>query len=222
MSFLLFLCIFHAIVMGVTLEYDTYKKIKESPFKVIYVLGTWASALFFLLAILIVIKYFLSLYFFLTLKVNRLLEYQRKLTRQQKCHMIWPFVVGVLNICILMLRFFVTLYTGLYDDYSDKVMEVIYLNITIIDWVTPYSILYLFMKMSIVNRRPIDLTAESNKTGAAAFDLDEELINSAVSNNKDNEDKDGRVLKRFKKLNYYSNNVEKEKYNNSGLLEEDS
>ena len=85
-------------------------------------------------------------------KVNAVLDRQFDLSCKHRFLVIWSYTIGFLQLSSLLIRIFITIYTRFWlhpiEDTNTIVIEVCKLWITIVDWVTPFSLLYLYKHIS--------------------------------------------------------------------------
>jgi len=75
-----------------------------------------------------------------------------KLTGSQRFLIVWSFLVGALNLLTLLFRIFITYWTRRnltpeLDTFTPMV-EGMMLTITLVDWVTPYTLVFCYYHIS--------------------------------------------------------------------------
>ena len=116
--------------------------------KSLYLFGAVLQTLFFVVGVYVVFIYLFSLIYFIRKKVNAVLNRQFNLTVKHRFLVIWSYVLAFLNLSTLLIRIFITIYTRFWlqpvRDTNTMIIEVCKLCITVVDWVTPFSLLYLY------------------------------------------------------------------------------
>jgi len=84
----------------------------------------------------------------------------------QRFVIIWSYLVGGLNLLTLALRIFITYWTRRHltpkIDTMNPMIESMMLTITVIDWFTPYSLVYCYYNISI---------KKNNEEHSRSFDM---------------------------------------------------
>jgi hypothetical protein len=97
--------------------------------------------------------YMRSVTYFVKRKVQKILRRQfDKLTSKQRFLILWSFLVGALNMLTLVFRIFITYWTRRnltpeMDTFTPMV-EGMMLTITLVDWVTPYTLVFCYYHIS--------------------------------------------------------------------------
>jgi hypothetical protein len=119
----------------------------------LYITGSLLQAAFFLLATALYCLYLTSVTYFVKRKVQTILRRQfDKLTGSQRFLIVWSFLVGALNLLTLLFRIFITYWTRRnltpeLDTFTPMV-EGMMLTITLVDWVTPYTLVFCYYHIS--------------------------------------------------------------------------
>lgn len=119
-----------------------------------FIVGSVFFMVFFITATIPYVIYIKSLSYFMRRKVQSLLKKQfQKLSNKQRFLIIWSFLVGILNLMTLMIRIFMTYWTRRHltpdIDTETIFMQSLMLVITLIDWVTPYSLVYCYYYITV-------------------------------------------------------------------------
>ncbi len=121
--------------------------------KVLYLFGAVLQTLFFFPAIYVCYIYLISLTYFVRCKLNAVLDRQFDLSIKHRFLVIWSYMIGFLQLSTLLVRIFLTIYTRFWlnpeRDTRTIEVEACRLWITIVDWVTPFSLLYLYKHISL-------------------------------------------------------------------------
>jgi hypothetical protein len=74
------------------------------------------------------------------------------LKKNQRFLIVWSFLVGALNMLTLLFRIFITYWTRRHltpgKDTFTPMVEGMMLTITLVDWVTPYSLVFCYYHIS--------------------------------------------------------------------------
>jgi uncharacterized membrane protein YeaQ/YmgE (transglycosylase-associated protein family) len=119
----------------------------------LYITGSILQALFFVLATALYYIYMRSVTYFVKRKVQKILRRQfDKLTSKQRFLIVWSFLVGALNMLTLVFRIFITYWTRRNltpeKDTFTPMVEGMMLTITLVDWVTPYTLVFCYYHIS--------------------------------------------------------------------------
>ena len=112
-----------------------------------YITGSILQGLFFVLATALYYIYMRSVTYFVKRKVQTIMRRQfNELTGKQTFLIVWSFLVGALNMLTLLFRIFITYWTRRNltpeKDTFTPIVEGMMLTITLVDWVTPYTLVF--------------------------------------------------------------------------------
>ena len=118
-----------------------------------YITGSILQGLFFVLATALYYIYMRSVTYFVKRKVQTIMRRQfNELTGKQTFLIVWSFLVGALNMLTLLFRIFITYWTRRNltpeKDTFTPMVEGMMLTITLVDWVTPYTLVFCYYHIS--------------------------------------------------------------------------
>ncbi len=122
--------------------------LKENPQRGLYLFGAVLQTFFFIIPIYVVSVYLISLGYFVQRKKNAVLERQFDLSFKHRFLVFWAYTIGFLQLSTLLTRTFIIIHTRFWlepiRDTNTVVIELCELWISVVDWVTPFSLLYLY------------------------------------------------------------------------------
>jgi hypothetical protein len=118
----------------------------------LYLFGAVLQTLLYFPGIYVFCIYLISLNYFVRRKVNAVLDRQFGLSCKNRVLIVWSYMIGILQLSTLLIRIFITIYTRFWlnpkRDTNTIIIGVCKLWITVVDWVTPFSLLYLYKHIS--------------------------------------------------------------------------
>ena len=121
--------------------------------KSLYLLGAVLQTTLYIPAIYVFCIYLISLNYFVTQKVNAIMVRQLQLSFKHRFFVIWCYTIGFLQLSTLLTRIYITIYTRYWlqpqRDTNTILIWALRLWITVVDWVTPFSLLYLYKHIGV-------------------------------------------------------------------------